>query len=278
MQKEHHKLCNHCGGHNNPSFQSCWKCNAPFELSETELSSIQADKKDQKIKSVWSALLVYTMLAALLGYLFIPSLLYQFRNSWGKKRTTVDRIAFNNYSFEHIPTGWQSIEIPPHPVRIIPPEIPESLALSFHILKGTKFVAIVGQKDAIEPQRTEIGIIAVIEKKSERNAKFKSITDPILEQMARTMTIGEKNRQSHFWRNVFPSLKNEVTEEVIAGNKWKIFTSVSDVVATNYHLAIYWTVPREGVAVFVLTETFDPFSDQITAQTRQFIESYKVLK
>ena len=187
--------------------------------------------------------------------------------------------------FNDIPSQWGIILDPPESFSLsvshdIEPHFSESL--KYASFPGTKFIGYVEEKAGGE--KISKGLVALIERKPRLFNKFNEIQDNALINNAKIYALAEEVPFYMKWlsRWMLMSTASAPVEYLdFSGYKWGHLENNMKLNVSNrtliFYVNVYWTIVNKK-AVYVISEAFEPYKDDIKAQVESFLMSLKESK
>jgi len=181
--------------------------------------------------------------------------------------------------FSSVPDQWIVYKDPPESFSLKvsrPAGDGSTISLKYTALYGTKFMGYIAQgegKDTVYK-----GLIALVENTPRFGGKFSSIEDDAVIKKAKLAAGIEKMPFYMKWLSRWMESRPADIEYVeFSGFKWGRLKNDMELNFTGsktmFYINVYWTV-ADGKAVYVISEAFEPYKDDIKAQVESFLASF----
>jgi len=233
----------------------------------------------------WSAIVAILLYYAVFQGMAATKAINTFATTFARdaKPGAIKSFVDEKIQFGSIPSQWLIYKNPPgsfnfsltasHPVGTDSSEY-----LTYSSLPGTKFMGYIEEGQGKE--KIYKGLIVLIENKPRFNSKFSSIQDGAVVKKAKIIAGAGEMPFYMKWLRRWMSTKPSSIEYVeFSGYKWGLLRNDIETNfvgnKTTFYINVYWTI-ADGKAVYVLSEAFEPYKDNVKAQVESFLTSFSV--
>ena len=225
----------------------------------------------------WTAIIVLALYSLFFQGMALTKALTAFARD--AKPEPITSFADGKLRFSGVPDQWVVYKDPPDSFALKvsrPAGDGSTISLKYSALAGTKFMGYIAQGEGKDTAFK--GLVALVENTPRFGGKFASPGDEAVVKKAKQAAGIEKMPFYMKWVSRWMSSNPADIEHLeFSGYKWERLKNEMELnfsgSKNTFYINVYWTV-AEGKAVYVISEAFEPYKDEIRAQVEGFLASF----
>lgn len=181
--------------------------------------------------------------------------------------------------FASVPAQWVVYTSPPESFSLAESSGTggdTSETLGYQAFKGTAFMGFVEEEK--EGRKVHKGLVALIVNEPKKDKEYKSVEDKDIIDRAKYLAgVGKESILSKAMSRFISFKPAEIAYQDFAGRRWGCIMNLlaMDILGqkSTTGMTVYWTV-ADGKAVFLVTEAYASYKDEIKAQAESFLNSF----